>query len=381
MRWSIRLGSVKGTTVRIHLTFLLLLAWVAALYWGRGGLPSAPDGVLFITLVFACVVLHEFGHVLVARRFGIRTPDITLYPFGGVASLERMPERPREEILVALAGPAVNVVIAAVLFLVLGARFDLADAAQVQDASMSLAGRLAAVNVILVAFNLIPAFPTDGGRVLRAVLAMFTDRVRATAIAARAGQAFAALFVFLGLLGNPLLVLIGVFIWLAAGAESRMVEERAMALGRTARDATIRRYETLPAEATAEDASRLLLATTQQEFPVIARGERFEGFVTRAGLIEALKTGGPSTPVSAFMVREVPTAVETAPLEEVMEGIARSEARAVAILDGAGRLSGYVSLDNLSELMMLNRAAGGSGSGASPAAGGVGRALPAGPQA
>lgn len=362
MRWSITLATIAGTTVRIHLTFLLLVAWIGALYFTRGGWASALDGVLFVLLVFACVVLHEFGHVAVARRYGIRTPDITLFPFGGVASLERMPERPGPEILVALAGPAVNVVIAAVLFLLLGARFDLADATQLQDASMSLAGRLAVVNLLLVGFNLIPAFPTDGGRVLRALLALRFDRVKATRIAAVTGQVFAALFVFLGLFGNPILLLIGIFIWLAAGAETRMVEERALAEGRFARDAMVTRFETLAPEATAADAGRLLLATTQQEFPVLGPGGRLEGFVTRTGLIEAMNGGGPTTPVADFMAREVPTARADTPLTEVMEALARSNAvRAVAILDRSGGLAGYVSLENLSELMMLSRARGGSG--------------------
>src|SRR5688572_11568459 len=220
MGWSIRLFSVAGTAVRIHLTFFLLLAWIAAIHWTRGGPEAAIDGVLFIVLLFLCVVLHEFGHVFAARAYGIRTSDVTLLPIGGVASLERMPEKPSQEIVVALAGPAVNLVIAVLLIVVLEARFDLSQMAQLEEAQSTLTGRVAAANVVLLLFNLIPAFPMDGGRVLRALLAVGLGYTRATRVAAGIGQALAILFGFLGLLGNPLLVLIAVFIFLAASGEA-----------------------------------------------------------------------------------------------------------------------------------------------------------------
>ncbi len=355
MGWSITLATVAGTTVRLHLTFLLLVAWVAGVYGLQGGVAAALEGVAFISLVFLCVVLHEFGHIFAARRYGIRTPDITLLPIGGVASLERMPEKPGQEIVVALAGPAVNVVIAAVLFLALGARFDFSDMAQIEAAQMSLIGRLAAVNVLLVLFNMIPAFPTDGGRVLRAALAYRMGRVRATRIAAVAGQVFAGLFVVIGLMGNPFLALIGVFIFLAGGAESRDVSQRAQARGLTARDAMVARFETLGPGSTAEDASRLLLATTQQEFPVVDEAGALLGVVTRDGLIRALGEEGPQTPVRRFMAAP-PTVSEGEALETVMDAIGRSPVRAVAVRDAAGRFLGYVSRENLMELFMIREA-------------------------
>mgnify|MGYP006273925487 CR=1 FL=1 len=355
MGWSIPLARVAGTTVRLHLTFLLLIAWVGAVYGMRGGAAAAVSGVLFIALVFLCVVLHEFGHIFAARRYGIRTPDITLLPIGGVASLERMPEKPGQEIVVALAGPAVNVVIAAVLFLALGARFDLSDMAQIEAAQMSLVGRLAAVNVLLVLFNMIPAFPTDGGRVLRAALAYRMGRVRATKIAAVAGQVFAGVFVVVGLMGNPFLALIGVFIFLAGGAESRDVSQRAAARGLTARDAMIARFESLGPGSTAEDASRLLLVTAQHEFPVVGDDGDLRGMVTRDALIRALSEDGPQTPVSRFMT-EVPAAAPGDPLDGVMDSVGRSPSRTVAVRDAAGRFIGYVSRENLMELFMLRDA-------------------------
>src|SRR5262245_18200701 len=226
MGWSIKLFSVAGTAVRIHLTFFLLLAVYAVIGWQQGGLPAAVDLVVFIALLFLCVVLHEFGHVFAARLYGIGTSDVTLLPIGGVASLERMPEKPGQEIVRARAGPAVNVVIAAVLAGFLGASFDLGQAGALGDTRASLLDRLAVANVALFVFNLIPAFPMDGGRVLRALLAIPMGYTRATRLAASIGQGLAVLFAFLGLMGNPLLVLIAVFIFLAASGEAGYVQAR-----------------------------------------------------------------------------------------------------------------------------------------------------------
>lgn len=347
---------MAGTTLFVHVTFFLLLVWVAAVGWNQGGLAAALDGILFICLVFLCVVLHEFGHVFAARRYGIRTPDITLLPIGGVANLERMPERPTHELVVAIAGPLVNVVIAALLIVFLGARFDITEMAELQAAQMSMAGRLAAVNVILIVFNLIPAFPLDGGRMLRALLAMRLDRARATLYAARTGQAFAILFALVGLMGNPFLLLIAVFIFLAAEAESGHEQMRAAATGYRARDAMITRYESLHPHNTAEDASRLLLLTTQQEFPVLGPGGIFLGMVTRQGLVRALREGGNETPVTDFMETDLQTVAEDEALEQVMEKVAKSPTRSVAVQSPARRFLGYVSAENAAELFMISAA-------------------------
>lgn len=356
MRWSLKLGNVGETAVHVHLTFFLLLVWVAAIGWQQGGAGAALDGLAFILLVFLCVVLHEFGHVLAARRYGIRTPSITLLPIGGVASLERMPEKPAQELVVAVAGPVVNVVIAGVLMLAVGARFDLGDIAEFQAAQASMTGRIATVNVIIVLFNLIPAFPLDGGRMLRALLAMRLDRTRATVIAARTGQAFALLFAVLGLFGNPFLLLIAVFIFFAAQAESGHEQMRAAASGYRVRDAMISRYESLGPDSTADDAGRLLLVTTQQEFPVLAADGAFLGMVTRRGLIDAIRDSGPRTPVTEFMATDIGSVAEHEPLETAIAGVAASPSRAVAVRDRQNRFLGYVSAENATELFMLRQA-------------------------
>jgi Zn-dependent protease/CBS domain-containing protein len=358
MGWSPALGKVAGVTVRMHLTFLLLVAWVAASRWSAGGPAAALDGAAFVLLVFLCVLLHEFGHVFAARLYGIRTADVTLLPIGGLARMERLPERPGAEILVALAGPAVNVVIAGVLLAGLGARFDLEDVAGIEAAQVSLTGRLAAVNVMLVAFNMIPAFPTDGGRVLRALLSLAVGRVRATRVAALAGQAFAVLFVMAGLLGSPLLALIGVFLFLAGGAESRDVAERAIARGLTARDGMVARFETLGEGATARDAARLLTATTQREFPVLGADGALRGWVLRDRLIRALAEDGPEAPVTGFATDAVPETRADAPLEGVIDAMAGAAVRLVTVRDAAGRFVGYVDGENLSEVLRVAEAGG-----------------------
>lgn len=353
MGWSIKLFDVGGTAVRIHLTFFLLLAWIAAIHWSRGGAAQALDGVMFIIALFVCVVLHEFGHIVAARRYGIRTPDVTLLPIGGVASLERMPEKPGQEIVVALAGPAVNVVIALLLMFVLGAKFDLSQMVELEQAQASLVGRIAAANVMLFVFNLIPAFPMDGGRVLRALLAIGMGYTRATRVAASIGQGLAVLFAFFGLMGNPLLVLIAVFIFLAASGEAGYVQARDYARGYLASHAMITAYQTLGPASTADDAAALLLRTTQQEFPVVDGAGSLRGVVTREALIRALQEKGGGAPVLDFMARDVPTVPENACLDNVFQLLQRRGQRMVGVVDRQQRLVGYITSENLAELVMI----------------------------
>src|SRR5262245_34176248 len=356
MGWSIRLFNVAGTAVRIHLTFFLLLAFVAAVGWRAGGVPMAIDQVVFVVLLFVCVVLHEFGHVFAARAYGIRTSDVTLLPIGGVASLERMPEKPGQEIVVALAGPAVNLVIAVALVFALGASFDLSHMAQLQEATTTMVGRIAAANVALCVFNLIPAFPMDGGRVLRALLTIPMGYTRATRVAASIGQGLAFVFALLGLLGNPLLILIAVFIFLAASGEAGYVEAREYTRGYLASHAMITSFQTLGPSAIADDAAGLLLRTTQQEFPVVDGAGQLRGFLTRDALIRALQQSGGTTPVLDIMDRDVPTVPENACLDNVFQRLQRAGSRLVGVVDGQRRLIGYITAENLSELILIKSA-------------------------
>jgi Zn-dependent protease/CBS domain-containing protein len=353
MSWSVKLFTLGGTAVRMHLTFLLLIAWIAAAQYMRGSAQDAVYGVMFILVLFACVVLHEFGHIFAARRYGIRTPDVTLLPIGGVASMERMPEKPGQEIVVALAGPAVNAVIALVLIGLLGLRLDTAQVT-VEALQENFWVQVAVANVILLVFNLIPAFPMDGGRVLRALLAMWLGFGPATKVAARIGQGLAIVFAFLGLMGNPLLILIAVFIFLAAAGEAGYVQVRELTRGRLVTDAMITKFEALGVMSTVDDAAALLLRTTQQEFPVLDGAERLRGFVTRKAIIDSLaQENGGAQPVLEVMAGDVPVVPLQSYLETAVRLVQESSARCVGVVDDNGSLAGYVTPENISELMMI----------------------------
>src|SRR5512139_1754857 len=220
MKWQWKLGRFAGIDVFVHATFLLLIGWVGYSQWLENrNWGDVLNGILFILALFLCVVLHEYGHALTARKFGIKTRDITLYPIGGVARLERMPDKPIQEFWVALAGPAVNLVIAAVLFGWLFFTGAFIPVSQLTLSTVPFIERLAVINLSLVLFNLLPAFPMDGGRVLRSLLAMRLDQVRATNIAATVGQGMAILFGIAGFFGNPFLILIAFFVWFGASQE------------------------------------------------------------------------------------------------------------------------------------------------------------------
>ncbi len=234
MNWSYKIARIAGTDVKIHLTFPLLLGFIALANLSQG-IVAALMGVLFVVLVFGCVLLHEFGHIFAARAFGVRTPDVTLYPIGGVARPERMPEKPSQELIVALAGPAVNVVIAGLLtvfLMVLGLGVSLSGLGGFASGGLAFLGSLAAVNLWLVLFNLIPAFPMDGGRVLRALLAMKMPFVQATNIAAKVGRTLALVAGFYGLFTfQPMLILVAAFVYFAAGQEAMMANLREREFG------------------------------------------------------------------------------------------------------------------------------------------------------
>lgn len=355
MSWSFPIGIVKGTVIRIHITFLLFLLWIGAAHYSQGGWPAATEGVVFMALLFLCVVLHEFGHVFAARRYGVRTPDITLLPIGGVARLERIPEKPAQEIVVALAGPAVNIVIAGLLYLVLGG-FVPAGSVEPQNAGVGVLERLAAVNLFLALFNLIPAFPMDGGRVLRAILASRNGYVRGTQMAASVGQGVAFLLGLLGLFGNPILLFIALFVYLGAASEAHAVQMREVTNGVTVSDAMITRFESLSPSSVIEDAVQCLLRTTQHEFPVVDGTGRLRGVLTREAMIRALRDLGPQAPVLQAMQADIPTIHPGQKLEDALQLMRDGELPAVGVVDGFDRLVGLVTPENVGEMMMVHAA-------------------------
>ncbi len=357
MPWSITIARIAGSEIRIHLTFLILLAWFAIAGYYSGGAAAALDTVLFVIAVFACVVLHELGHAIAARRYGITTPDITLLPIGGLARLSRIPDNPAEEIVIAVAGPLVNVLIAAVLIVLFNGHFDPQAVATIESPQPGFVARLVTVNVILVAFNLIPAFPMDGGRVLRALLAFRLGRRRATEIAARIGQGLAFAFGFWGLMSaNAILVFIAIFIYLAAAGEAGDVSLREAARQVPVDRAMVRAFESLGTRATVDDAADALIRTTQREFPVVDGAGRLRGFLSRDAMIKAMKATGPATPVLDVMTRDVPTVRSGQSLELALRLMQEGSAAEIGVVGDDERLIGYVSRENLAEFMMVEDA-------------------------
>lgn len=356
MSWSLNIGKVAGTVVRVHLTFLLFLAWIFAASYARGGPASAWDGLLYMLLLFLCVLLHEFGHIFTARAFGVTTPYVTLLPIGGVAQLDRIPEEPGQEFLIAIAGPLVNVAITAILVFGAGAHL-LVSAAQAMDSTqVAMVDRLAAVNLFLALFNLIPAFPMDGGRILRALLASRLGYVRATEIAAWIGQLVAFALGFIGLLYNPILIFIAIFVYLAASSEAHMVALRSISRGVPVSHAMMTQFATLAPDAHIEQAVQTLLQTSQGEFPVVDATGKPVGVLDKSALIRALKTLGPDARIADAMSAEFPTVSQRATLEQAFKLLQEKQAPAVGVTDFAGKLSGLVTSETIAEMMMLQQA-------------------------
>jgi Zn-dependent protease len=357
MRWSVKIARIAGTEIRLHITFLIFLAWIGFVYYQAGGPEAAVRGAVFMILLFLSVLLHELGHVVIARHYGIHTPDITLLPIGGVARLRRMPTKPIQEIAVALAGPAVNVLIAVLLVLLTPASMTLRELLSPAGGAQSMLTRLATVNVWLVLFNLIPAFPMDGGRVLRALIAIKIPYPRATHIAAGIGQGFAFLFGFLGLLGNPMLIFIALFLYLGASQEAAVAGLRDVSEWLSVSDAMVTEFSVLSSDSTVADAVGALLRTSQHEFPVVDGAGQPLGILTRDDMIRALQTRGPDVPVRDVMRRDLPVIPQNASLEDAFESMQESDSPALPVVDSRRRLTGILTVENVGELMMIRSVA------------------------
>ena len=339
MRWSYTIGRIAGTEVKVHVTFFLLLAWIAYTAYLDAGTTAAVSDTLFFVCFFFCILLHEFGHIRMARRFGVRTPDVILLPIGGVARLERIPEEPRQELLIALAGPAVTLaIILALAAVVLGS----GQAMVLRDplaGDVPFVARLLLANLLVLVFNLIPAFPLDGGRVLRALLAQKLGLVRATRIAGVVGQLFA---VGLGMVGvmlhAPLTMLVAFFIFLGAGTEASAVAARVAGRGL--------------------QVSQMMVTDEQREFPVVDNLGRTEGILTRDNLIRGLSRGGPTSTVAEAMTPSAPTVPPTLGFQEALDRLRASGLPALPVVDAGGALVGLLTLDNITDLLLVRQAQG-----------------------
>jgi stage IV sporulation protein FB len=352
VRWSFRIFKLAGIDIEMHVGFPVMVAWFAL------SQSNSRDALLTVgelLLMFGCVLLHELGHALAARRYGIATRKIVLLPFGGVAQLERMPEKPAQELVVALAGPGVNVILAtglAAFLLVKGVTPEQAFA----RAEQGLPEFLLLGNLVMLLFNLVPAFPMDGGRVLRALLAIRLGHVRATEVAASIGQFVAFVLGFLGLFGNPLLIFIAIFVYLAASSEAQLVAMRAMSRDVPVSAAMMTQIARLAPQAHIDEAVDTLLKTSQSEFPVVDADGRLAGVLSRAGLIRAIKELGPDARVADAMTTDVPTISHRACLEEAVTLLQGKQAPAVGVLDPAGKLAGLITSETIGEMLMVREA-------------------------
>jgi len=359
MRWSFKVGKIFGIEFRIHVTFfaLLFFVYLAGLRMPGGGPNAAWTGVLFISAVFVCVVIHEIGHSLIARRFGKEAKSITLLPIGGVATMEEMPDKPGQEILMALVGPWINLAIAGILYAAAAGRVGLTWPVSLfaQSGKEFLSGFIT-VNLVLAVFNLLPGFPMDGGRVLRGLLAIKLDFVRATSIAVFIGQAVSMLFIFAGFLylGNLWLVIIGVFLYMGAGGEKRHVMLEAVLRGVSAEEAMTTEFQVLSPEDPLSKALEHVYHGCQSDFPVVDESG-IQGVLSRSSILSAVHNVSAEVPISEVMERDFPLVAPGTSLYKVYRKFLSGDRMAAAVVE-RGELRGMLSLDSISRFLMIQSA-------------------------
>ena len=357
MRWSFRVARVAGIDVYIHVTFLAIVAIYGWMYYQHGGWDAAIFGVVLTLLLFFCVLLHEFGHAFAARAFGIRTPDITLLPIGGVAQLERIPRTPWQELIIAVAGPAVNVVIAAVIYVCLKGNFSFIEVIEMNRPARDLLVQLMKMNVWLVLFNMIPAFPMDGGRVLRALLATQLNYALATRIAARVGQVIALIFVLVGFILPPfqMLMFIAIFVFLGAQQELMYATIQSVAEGLRVGQAMMTRFETVPETLRVGEIPDLLVRSSQEVFPMVDDSLHLHGLVNREELLGAVKQL-PSQAFASSVARKIPGVSPETEFTEALETMQRLGEPVLPVLNAATQLVGLISAGQLAEMERLKNA-------------------------
>ena len=355
MKASWKIGTLFGVAIRIHATFPLLVLWVATIDFAAGGdWQKIAVGVAFTLAIFGMVLLHELGHAMVAKKFGVHTRDITLLPIGGVVRLERMPRRPLHELWISLAGPAVNAALAIILFAVVAAQRGAAGE-EVRFMHEGFLGRLAWANMALALFNLLPAFPMDGGRVLRAILALQLDPGRATDIAVVVGKGFAVVLGITGVATNPLLVMIAVFVWFGAEQESGATRLRAALEGVPVKDVMMTEFHVLSPDDELQRAVEFALAGGQQHFPVVT-GAGVIGMLSWDELLAGLSTAGATALVRDRMRRPVRTLQESDRVERILNREHGERVRAMPVMRD-GRVVGLFTPENLVESVLLRSAA------------------------
>ena len=355
MKWSWKIARIAGIDIYIHATFLFLIYLVGISYWNQQGtLEAVISGVGFVLALFSCVVLHEFGHSLTARRYGIQTRSITLLPIGGVAALEKMPDDPRQEINVAIAGPAVNFLIAFLLYIYLDFRDAPINTEELSVTGGSFVYRLMMVNIFIAGFNLLPAFPMDGGRILRATLALRMDHATATRKAASVGQFIALGMGLLGIMYNPFLLFIAVFIWFGASMESNAEQIKSILVHANVRHAMLSEFHSLSPEDTLAKAVELTLAGSQKDFPV-GYQNRLDKILHHSDLIKGLQEKGEHARIGELPLQAILSADIDEPLGNLLERMQGNPAQMICVMEG-DQVAGLLNLENVVELIKIQDA-------------------------
>lgn len=365
MKGSFRIATIAGSEVRIHFSFLLflgLLVWLAyddagrnaalnGFSYAEAGRKAALGRFVSLLMVFLCVLLHEFGHALAGRYFGIRTPEIVLLPIGGVARLERIPASPFQELVITAAGPAVNVVIAIGCILFLGAKVAFHSLLAMNIPVNSLVWEVLALNVILIVFNIIPAFPMDGGRILRALLATQMNYATATRVAARTGQGIALIFIIVGFIpwsgGQPFMLLfIGLFVFLGAQQELVYAQVREVVASHSLAEVLTTRFETLGDTMRMGDIPDFLLGSNQEVYPIVGEDLAYKGMAERAELAKAARELSAEAPVTEA-ARVVPSVTLATSSTDVLEQMQRLSESVLPVVNSSGQIIGLVEFSQM----------------------------------
>ncbi len=348
MKGSIKLFEIFGISINIHITFLLL----PLLFLVMGGFKS----MILVLIVFVCVTLHELAHSLVAKKFGIGVRDITLLPIGGVASMNKMPENSKQEFLISVAGPLFNIFLAAFLFFVLYYSAWMPNVIlgnpTLADSWLHVIALIPWINITLAIFNLLPAFPMDGGRVLRSILATRMDYRKATKIAVNIGHVFAMIFGYIGLVhGRFMLLLIAIFIYMAASAEESHVNLKESLKGFKVKDVLSSQFMTLEQDTLVSKVLELIFRTRQEDFPVM-NGDRMAGFITRGDVIRAMHEVGPAKRISEIMRTNVPAVNPEDKLIKIQRIMEENQIKALPVVRGS-TVKGVVTLEDLGRVYTI----------------------------
>jgi Zn-dependent protease len=357
MGWSFKLGRISGINIQVHFTFFLILIWGA---FNFGGSAGPLYGLLVTVTLFTLVLLHELGHSVAAMAYGIRVRDITLLPIGGVARLERMPEKPIQEFVVALAGPAVNVLLAIILapivFGLAGGLGPMVLSMRSQPGLTGLLTFLLTANISLAIFNLLPAFPMDGGRIFRAVMGTFLSFERATTVAVTVGRVLAVGLGIFGLInGQFFLALIALFIFTASGQEGAAVTAKSRLQEVSAGQALTRNTISLSPNATVAQAASLVMRGDRPDFAVVDPYNRqLLGVVSSGDVARAVERDQWASPMSDIMrpAGEVPKVTPNTPLLEVQDKMEAGSSRVAAVYDGPF-FQGLISTDDVRRVFLF----------------------------